>query len=83
MKQVILHNKQFKLFLDSKDIISKIEDLAIKINTSFYDKCPIFLCVLNGSFLFASELIKRFNYNCEVSFIKLASYQWYSIHWKG
>ena len=75
MKKVILHNKQFKLFLDSKDIISKIEDLAIKINTRFYDKCPIFLCVLNGSFIFASELIKRFNYSCEVSFIKLASYQ--------
>ena len=74
MKQVNLHDKQFKLFLDSKSIISSIEDLANKINTNFAEKAPVFLCVLNGSFLFASEIIKRFNYNCEVSFIKLASY---------
>ena len=40
---------------------------------SILDKKPIFLCVLNGSFLFASELIKRFEHECEVSFVKLSS----------
>ncbi len=75
MKQVKLHNRYFKLFIESNVIISKIEHLADKINLNFADKNPIFLCVLNGSFIFASELIRRFKYNCEVSFVKLSSYE--------
>ena len=61
MKKVKLHDKQFRLFIESENITSKIKDLAEVINHDFLDKKPIFLCVLNGSFLFASELIKRFN----------------------
>ena len=75
MKKVKLHDKQFKLFINYEIIISKIEDLVSVLNVKFSDKKPIFLCVLNGSFLFASELIKRFEHECEVSFIKLSSYQ--------
>ncbi|MDA9808935.1 hypoxanthine phosphoribosyltransferase [Flavobacteriales bacterium] len=75
MKKVKLHDKQFRLFIESGIITSKIKDLAEVINHDFANKKPIFLCVLNGSFLFASELIKRFNYDCEVSFVKLASYE--------
>ena len=75
MKKVKLHDKQFKLFINYEIIISKIENLVSVLNKNYADKKPIFLCVLNGSFLFASELIKRFNHECEVSFVKLSSYQ--------
>ena len=75
MKKVKLHDKQFKLFINYEIIISKIEDLVSVLNVKYADKKPIFLCVLNGSFLFASELIKRFNHECEVSFVKLSSYE--------
>lgn len=75
MKKVKLHDKHFKLFIDYEIIISKIEDLVKVLNVNYAHKKPIFLCVLNGSFLFASELIKRFNHECEVSFVKLASYE--------
>ena len=75
MKKVKLHDKQFKLFINYEIIISKIENLVSALNKNYADKKPIFLCVLNGSFLFASELIKRFNHECEVSFVKLSSYQ--------
>ena len=64
MKKVKLHDKQFRLFIESGIITSKIKDLAEVINHDFATKKPIFLCVLNGSFLFASEFIKRFNYDC-------------------
>ena len=75
MEKVKLHDKQFKLYVNNETIITKIEDLVKVLNINYLDKKPIFLCVLNGSFLFASELIKRFEHECEVSFVKISSYE--------
>jgi hypoxanthine phosphoribosyltransferase len=75
MKIVKLHDKQFQLYINNETINNKIEDLVNVLNINYVDKKPIFLCVLNGSFLFASELIKRFEHECEVSFVKLSSYK--------
>jgi hypoxanthine phosphoribosyltransferase len=75
MKKVTLADKHFKLFLESKKILAEIDQLSEVINEHYSNKKPIFICVLNGAFLFASELIKRFNHECEVSFVKLASYE--------
>merc|ERR1712194_16459 len=75
MKKVTLEDKHFKLFIESKKIFSEIDQLSLKINECYANKKPIFICVLNGAFLFASELIKRFDYECEVSFVKLSSYE--------
>ena len=75
MKKVTLEDKHFKLFIESKKIFSEIDQLSLKINECYANKKPIFICVLNGAFLFASELIKRFDYDCEVSFVKLSSYE--------
>ena len=74
MKKVTLEEKHFKLFIESNKILSKIDLLSLKINEHYSNKKPIFICVLNGAFLFASELIKRFDHECEVSFVKLSSY---------
>ena len=62
MKKVTLEDKHFKLFIESKKIFSEIDQLSLKINECYANKKPIFICVLNGAFLFASELIKRFDY---------------------
>ena len=75
MKKVTIEDKHFKLFIESKKIISEIDQLSSKINAYYANKKPIFICVLNGAFLFASELIKRFDHECEVSFVKLSSYE--------
>ena len=75
MKKVRLNDKSFQLFIDSKELNDSIESLSNKINQDYSDREPIFLCVLNGAFVFAAELIKRFNHECQVSFVKLSSYQ--------
>ena len=75
MKKVRLKDKSFQLFIDSKELNDSIELLSNKINQDYSDREPIFICVLNGAFVFAAELIKRFNHECQVSFVKLSSYQ--------
>ena len=75
MKKVRLKDKSFQLFIDSKELNDSIESLSNKINQDYSEREPIFLCVLNGAFVFAAELIKRFNHECQVSFVKLSSYQ--------
>ena len=68
-------DKTFVPFLSQKTIEDRINALAIQINKDYNGKIPIFLVVLNGAFLFASELLKNTDLSCEVSFIRLASYQ--------
>lgn len=75
MKQVKLLDKSFRLFIDSSKINKAIVDLSKIINNDYKESCPLFICVLNGSFLFAADLLRRFEYQCEVSFIKISSYQ--------
>ncbi|GAA4271345.1 adenylate kinase [Aquimarina gracilis] len=70
-----LYDLQFVPFIAEKEIIEAIERMSDKLNKDLSDKNPLFIGVLNGAFMFASELIKRFSFDCEVSFIKLASYQ--------
>jgi hypoxanthine phosphoribosyltransferase len=76
MKNVILKDKEFRLSYTSDDIQSDIDILASKINYDLKNvNVPLFLSVLNGSFMFTADLMKRIQFNCEVSFIKLASYE--------
>ncbi len=76
MKQVKIHDKIFELYIPYEKIRSVIEEMADKMNVDFKDKTPLFICILNGSFMFAAELFKRINLvETEISFVKLASYQ--------
>ncbi|TPN81342.1 adenylate kinase [Aquimarina algicola] len=70
-----LHDLDFVPFITEDKITSAIDTLAFNLNKDLADQKPLFLVVLNGAFMFASEVIKRFNYDCEVSFIKLSSYE--------
>jgi hypoxanthine phosphoribosyltransferase len=73
MKQV--HDKSFKLFITEKEIDSRIQELGKALTERYRDENPIFLVVLNGAFMFASDLMKTLDFDCEIHFIKLASYE--------
>lgn len=75
MRNVTIFEKEFELFIPYEKIRSIVEDMADKMNRDFKDKNPLFLCILNGSFMFAAEIFKRISLlDAEISFIKLASY---------
>lgn len=74
MTTVKLHDKTFSLSIPSDDIQKAVDALAEKLNLDFAGSTPLFLVILNGSFMFASDLLKRMKMNCEVSFVKLSSY---------
>lgn len=74
-KTIQLHDKQFVPFMEASKIAAAINSLGEKLNIDYKDKNPLFIGVLNGSFLFVSDLVRQYEGNCEVSFIKMASYE--------
>ncbi len=75
MDRIEIHQKAFELFLDADTIAKRIRLLAIQLNLDYEDKIPVFVGVLNGSFLFLADLIKEINIPCEIEFIKVSSYK--------
>jgi len=74
MKEVQLHDKRFAISIDAAKIDKAVQNVADKINIDYKDKNPLFLVVLNGAFMFASDLLKKVTIECEISFVKLSSY---------
>jgi hypoxanthine phosphoribosyltransferase len=75
MRNVTILDKEFELFIPYEKIRSIIDEMAEKMNNDFKDKNPLFICILNGSFMFAAGIFKRISLlDAEISFIKLASY---------
>jgi hypoxanthine phosphoribosyltransferase len=74
MSVIRIHDKEFETFIPYEEIDRAIGKVAEKINEELKDELPIFLVILNGSFMFAADLLKKIDFPCEVSFIKLASY---------
>jgi hypoxanthine phosphoribosyltransferase len=75
MQQIRIHDKFFVPYLSQTEIEAAVKKLAGLINADYADECPLFIAILNGSFMFAAELFKHINMPCEISFIKLASYK--------
>jgi len=75
MTEVQLKDKKFELFIPERVIKHEIRRIAKEISRDMKDMNPLFICVLNGAFVFASELIKGMNILCEVTFIRLKSYR--------
>lgn len=75
MHSIKIHDKEFVPYLSEKEIQEKITTLAIQLNKDYEVKKPIFLSILNGSFLFTADLFKQITIEAEVCFIKLASYK--------
>ncbi|QRR02925.1 hypoxanthine phosphoribosyltransferase [Dyadobacter sandarakinus] len=67
-------DRTFEPFISREDLEARVGELAMSITSDYEGRCPLFLVVLNGAFLFASELVKRIPLSCQMSFIRLASY---------
>lgn len=75
MQTIQVKDKSFSLFIPEKEILKEVKRIAAQINKDFRGEEPVFLAVLNGSFIFAADLMKEISLPCEISFVKLASYQ--------
>lgn len=75
MNEIKVLDKYFVPYLSETEIQEKIKDLADRINNDYKGKTPLFISVLNGSFMFSSDLFKYLTVDCEICFIKLASYK--------
>ena len=75
MEIIHIKDKDFKVSIPEEKILKQVDRVASEINRDLAGKNPLFLAVLNGSFMFASDLMKRITIPCEISFVKLASYQ--------
>jgi hypoxanthine phosphoribosyltransferase len=73
--EILLHDKLFVPFISAQEIDFALTNMAKQIEDDFTEEIPVFIGVLNGGFMVVSDLLKKYNSPCEVSFIKLASYE--------
>lgn len=74
MANLKINNLEFKKLIPAAKLEAKIVELAGKINEDYEGKTPVFLPILNGSFMFAADLLKEIKIDCRVSFVKTSSY---------
>ena len=75
MSTIKIFDKEFVPFISEETIIEKIKELANQIKKDYDGKRPLFIAILNGSFMFAADLFKHVDIEAEICFIKLASYK--------
>jgi hypoxanthine phosphoribosyltransferase len=73
-EKILIGNDEFVPMISEQEIQKRIKELAAQISSDYKSSVPIFIGVLNGSFLFMSDLIRNLNIDCEVDFFKLSSY---------
>ncbi|MDX1585387.1 MAG: hypoxanthine phosphoribosyltransferase [Balneolaceae bacterium] len=73
-ESVICNGNSFRIYLEEEDIMEKVAELGERIHKDYQGKNPIFVGVLNGAFIFLSDLMRYVNIPCEVDFLKLSSY---------
>jgi hypoxanthine phosphoribosyltransferase len=75
MALIKVHDKTFDTYLSEEIILKRVKELAGAISSDYAGKKPLFIAILNGSFMFASDLFKQLTIESEICFIKLASYK--------
>jgi len=75
MSLIKVHDKSFETYLSEETLLQRVKELAAEINRDYAGKRPLFIAILNGSFMFASDLFKQLDIEAELCFIKLASYK--------
>ncbi len=75
MPTIKVHDKEFEIYLTEAEILEKVQGIAETINKEYQGRRPLFIAILNGSFIFAADLFKYLTIDTEISFIKLASYK--------
>lgn len=73
-KTIKIHDKEFAPFIKFEEIDKAVTKIADRMNKDLHDKKPLFMAILNGSFMFASDLFHKISFPCEITFVKLASY---------
>ncbi|MBR4129982.1 MAG: hypoxanthine phosphoribosyltransferase [Bacteroidaceae bacterium] len=74
-KTIKVKDKTFSVSISERALKRQIKRIAEKINRDYEGQEPVFLAVLNGSFIFAADLLREIDLPCEISFVKLASYE--------
>jgi hypoxanthine phosphoribosyltransferase len=74
MNQLQIDDLEFQILIDQESIEKRIRLMGIQLNVDFEKSIPVFIGILNGSFMFMSDLIKQIHIPCEIAFIKLSSY---------
>ena len=75
MATITVHDKLFETYLSEEMIQEQVKRIAEQINKDYAGKRPLFIAILNGSFMFASDIFKQLSLEAEICFIKLASYK--------
>lgn len=72
--EITINSDRFALYLSEEQIKARVKELAVRLNSDYRGKVPIFIGILNGSFIFFADLIREITIDCEVDFLKLSSY---------
>src|SRR6188474_1373514 len=75
MAVIRVHDKSFETYLSEETILQRVKEIAAAISRDYSGKKPLFIAILNGSFMFAADLFKQLTIEAELCFIKLASYK--------
>ena len=68
-------NKNIKPYISKKDIAKRIQEIANQISSRYDNEIPVFIGILNGSFIFIADLVRNLEIDCEVDFLKISSYE--------
>lgn len=74
MKKITVKDKSFEVYISEEKIRERIDAIAQQMNADLNGKAPFFVVVLNGAFLFAADIFRRLDFDCEIGFIRVASY---------
>ena len=75
MNNIQIKDKEFTLSIPESDILAAVKRVGEEINKDMVGTNPLFICVLNGAFMFAGDLMKTIKIPCEITFVKLSSYE--------
>lgn len=75
MDNIQIKDKSFTRFISSAEIQAAVSDMAGQISKDLAGKNPLFIVVLNGAYIFAADLVRQLDFDCEISFVRLSSYK--------
>lgn len=75
MKKIMVKDKEFAPFISEHKIQRVVKQISHQVNQDMAGKVPLFLVILNGAFIFASDLLRKITVDCDITFVKLASYE--------
>ncbi|MBK8490097.1 MAG: hypoxanthine phosphoribosyltransferase [Saprospirales bacterium] len=74
-REISVHDHRFELYLSEQQIQARVAEMGRQISLDYAGKRPVFLAILNGAFMFAADLVRSCDLDCELAFIKISSYR--------